>query len=134
MMAPNGGHMIPPPNDYESYEDLKNQQAQQAALQQPPQPMYAPGVGDLPMPFFCSESAGVAQNGMIDYSIALDTHERSEKNLRERDTKLKNPRMTVDTNASKDDQELLDAILAVTGLDPRLCVDKIVIKTEEEAS
>lgn len=26
MMAPNGGHMIPPPNDYESYEDLKNQQ------------------------------------------------------------------------------------------------------------
>ena len=28
---------------------------------------------------------------------------------------------------------LLDAILAVTGLDPRLGVDKIVIKTEEEA-
>ena len=63
--------------------------------------MYAPGVGDLPMPYFCSESAGVAQNGMIDFSIALDTHERSEKKLRERDTKMKNPRMTVDTNASK---------------------------------
>ena len=41
---------------------------------------------------------------MIDFSIALDTHERSEKKLRERDTKMKNPRMTVDTNASKDDQ------------------------------
>jgi len=29
-------------------------------------------------------------------------------------------------------QLLLDAILAVTGLDPRLNVDKIVIKKEEE--
>lgn len=75
------------------------------SLQMPPQPMFAPGVGDLPMPMFSCESAGVAGNGMLDFSApALDTHERSEKKLRERDTKLKNPRMTVDTNASKDDQ------------------------------
>lgn len=29
MIPPNGSIMVPPPNEYESYEDLKNQQQQQ---------------------------------------------------------------------------------------------------------
>lgn len=61
-------------------------------------------MGELPLPYFSNESAGVAENGMVDLSIFLPTQDRSEKRLLERDTKLKNPRMTVNTNASVDDQ------------------------------
>ena len=68
------------------------------------QPQYPPGVGVLPLPCFKSESAGVAANGVIDHSFQLPIIERTEKKLRERDTKLKNPRIMVDTTASIDDQ------------------------------
>ena len=76
----------------------------QLQAQQYQQPQYPPGVGELPLPYFSSESAGVAPNGTVDLSFQLTTIERSEKKLRERDAKLKNPRMTVDTTASVDDQ------------------------------
>lgn len=76
----------------------------QLQAQQQQQPMYPPGVGELAMPYFSSESAGIAPNGAIDYSMPLDTNERSEKKVRERDTKLKNPRITVDSRADVDDQ------------------------------
>lgn len=83
--------------------ELAQRQAELALLAQ--QPQYPPGVGELPLPYFSSESAGISSTtGAIDPTIALETKDRSEKKLKERDTKLKNPHITVDTNASIDDQ------------------------------
>ncbi|XP_067935516.1 band 4.1-like protein 3 [Watersipora subatra] len=116
------------PSEYESYSDLvKPEHTSHVAT-----PQYPPGVGELPLPCFSNQSAGVTPNGALDFAYPLATVDRSEKSVKERETKLKNPRMTVDTTASIDDQLLLDAILAVTGLDPRLNVDKVLIKTEEQ--
>lgn len=71
---------------------------------QAPVAAYPHGVGELPLPIFNSESEGVGYSGGIDWDIVVPTTERCEKRLKERETKMKNPRIAVDMNADVDDQ------------------------------